>query len=44
MNLLTNITIFLTSLFYIGVGVKHFMDPNWFLIIIPPYLKFIGIE
>tara|TARA_Y100001960_G_C14266178_1_gene629939 strand:- start:192 stop:533 length:342 start_codon:yes stop_codon:yes gene_type:complete len=32
------------SIFYINVGVKHFTDPNWFLYIIPPYLKFIGIE
>ena len=44
MALLTNITILLTSMFYIGVGIKHFVDPNWFLIIIPPYLQFIGIE
>ena len=44
MNLLTNITIFITSMFYVSVGIKHFLDPDWFLIIIPPYLKFISIE
>ena len=32
------------SLFYINVGVKHFIDPDWFLYIIPPYLTFIGLE
>jgi len=44
MNLLTNITILLTSIFYIGVGIKHFLNPDWFLIIIPPYLESISIE
>ena len=32
------------SFFYINVGVKHFIDPNWFLHIIPPFLSFIGLE
>ena len=31
-------------MFYISVGVKHFLDPYWFLHIIPPYLKSIGLE
>tara|TARA_Y100001936_G_C15467275_1_gene356872 strand:+ start:185 stop:523 length:339 start_codon:yes stop_codon:yes gene_type:complete len=26
------------SCFYIYVGIKHFIDPNWFINIIPPYL------
>ena len=30
--------------FYINVGVKHFMTPEWFLYIIPPYLSFFGLE
>ena len=30
--------------FYINVGIKHFIEPGWFLLIIPPYLEFIGIE
>ena len=38
------ITIYIMSLFYINVGVKHFIDPDWFLFIIPPYLTFIGLE
>ena len=37
-------TIYTMSLFYINVGVKHFIDPDWFLFIIPPYLTFIGLE
>ena len=32
------------SFFYIYVGIKHFIDPNWFLYIIPPFLSFIGLE
>ena len=36
--------LFIMSIFYINVGVKHFINPSWFLYIIPPYLKFIGLE
>ena len=32
------------SVFYINVGIKHFIDPEWFLHIIPPYLTHIGLE
>ena len=32
------------SFFYINAGVKHFIEPEWFLYIIPPYLIFIGLE
>tara|TARA_B100000029_G_C16838386_1_gene690755 strand:- start:89 stop:436 length:348 start_codon:yes stop_codon:yes gene_type:complete len=32
------------SFFYVNVGIKHFLDPNWFLFIIPPYLSKIGTE
>jgi len=28
------------SLFYISVGLNHFIDPNWFMQIVPPYLPF----
>ena len=34
------ITIVLMSLFYINVGIQHFVDPNWFVQIMPPYLPF----
>ena len=32
------------SFFYVNVGIKHFIDPEWFLYIIPPYLSSIGLE
>ena len=28
------------SFFYIWVGIKHFIDPKWFINIMPPYLPF----
>ena len=30
------ITILITSCFYMNVGVKHFVEPEWFLQIMPP--------
>tara|TARA_X000001036_G_scaffold397174_1_gene399230 strand:+ start:451 stop:828 length:378 start_codon:yes stop_codon:yes gene_type:complete len=44
MKIFKNLSIYLLSLFYIYVGIKHFIDPYWFLYIIPPYLVKIGIE
>jgi len=41
---INKIAIYIMSFFYINVGVKHFIDPDWFLYIIPPYLTFIGLE
>jgi len=38
MILLKNISIFIMSFFYVRVGVKHFIDPAWFIQIMPPYL------
>jgi len=32
------------SFFYVYVGIQHFIDPNWFLYIIPPLLAPIGLE
>ena len=32
------------SVFYINVGIKHFIEPEWFLYIIPPYLSYIDLE
>ena len=28
------------SFFYVYVGIKHFTDPSWFMMIMPPYLPF----
>ena len=44
MNIFYKTGILIMSIFYINVGVKHFVNPEWFLYIIPPYLKFIGLE
>ena len=34
------ISVVIMGLFYISVGVEHFMDPYWFLQIVPPYLPY----
>ena len=34
------ITIYSLSILYILVGVKHFTDVDFFLVIVPPYIKF----
>ena len=34
------ISIIVMSIFYISVGAKHFIDPAWFVQIMPPYLPF----
>ncbi|MBI45657.1 MAG: DoxX family protein [Candidatus Marinimicrobia bacterium] len=38
MQIIKKISIISMSCFYIYVGIKHFIDPNWFINIIPPYL------
>ena len=38
MILLKNISIFIMSFFYVRVGINHFVDPTWFVQIMPPYL------
>ena len=35
-----NISIYIMSLLYILVGIKHFLDPNFFLKIMPEYLNY----
>ena len=44
MKLLKFLSIVIMSIFYIHVGIQHFIEPNWFLFIIPPYLSFIDLE
>ena len=34
------ITVYMLSFFYIYVGIKHFIDPYWFVQIMPPYLPY----
>jgi uncharacterized membrane protein len=33
-------TVYIMGLFYIVVGVNHFLDPAWFIRIVPPILPF----
>ena len=40
MKIFKLITIILMAYFYISVGIKHFIDPDWFLQIYPPFLPF----
>tara|TARA_Y100000385_G_C12633506_1_gene442307 strand:- start:101 stop:493 length:393 start_codon:yes stop_codon:yes gene_type:complete len=35
-----SISIYFISLGYVGVGLNHFIDPSFFLNIMPPYLPF----
>ena len=37
-------SILLISGFYIYAGILHFIDPEWFLLIMPPFLSSIGLE
>ena len=37
-------SILVMSFFYVYVGIQHFIDPNWFLYIIPPLLSPVGLE
>ena len=37
-------SILLMSGFYIYVGMLHFIVPEWFLLIMPPFLSSIGLE
>ena len=32
--------LYITSFGFIGVGIKHFSDPNFFLNIMPPYIPY----
>ena len=34
------ITIYLMSFFYISIGIKHFINVEWFMKIMPPYLPY----
>ena len=33
-------TILLMSIFYVRIGVQHFLDPEYFLNIMPPFLPY----
>ncbi len=44
MKSLKLISIITMSIFYINFGIKHFTNPNWFLLIMPKYLSSVGLE
>ncbi len=35
-----SVSIIIMSVFYAGTGLQHFISPEWFLQIVPPYLPF----
>ena len=37
-NRIKIITMYIMSIFYVSVGVNHFVEPDWFTQIVPPYL------
>ena len=38
MDYIKTVTIFIMSLFYISVGIDHFLRPEWYMRIVPPVL------
>ena len=38
MEKIKSISIFVMSFFYVWVGIQHFLDPSWFVQIMPRYL------
>ena len=43
-NRIKIITMYVMSIFYISVGINHFVDPDWFTQIVPPYLSRYDLE
>jgi len=37
-------TIFIMSFFYVSVGINHFINPEWFTQIVPPFLNRFDLE
>ena len=37
-NRIKIITMYIMSIFYVSVGINHFVEPDWFTQIVPPYL------
>ena len=35
---------YIMSIFYISVGINHFIEPEWFIQIVPPYLSKYDLE
>jgi len=43
-NRIKIITMYIMSIFYISVGINHFVDPDWFVQIVPLYLSRYDLE
>lgn len=39
-TIIKSFLIIISSIFYVIVGIKHFIEPEYFLIIVPPYLPY----
>ena len=39
-TIIKSFLIIISSIFYVIVGIKHFIDPEYFLSIVPPYLPY----
>ena len=39
-TIIKSFLIIISSIFYVIVGIKHFIEPEYFLSIVPPYLSF----
>ncbi len=40
MKKIKTLTIYILGIFYLNVGITHFTNPDFFLVIMPPYLHF----
>ena len=39
-TIIKSFLIIISSIFYVTVGIKHFIEPEYFLSIVPPYLPY----
>ena len=39
-TIIKSFLIIISSIFYVIVGIKHFIEPEYFLSIVPPYLRY----
>ena len=39
-TIIKSFLIIISSIFYVVVGIKHFIEPEYFLSIVPPYLPY----
>ena len=39
-KILKSITVYCLALMYVGIGIKHFTEVDFFLVIVPPYMPY----